>query len=662
MSSNEDLDALESGRKKRTLFQTPGTFTPGMQGDTARRISDQFTPRTPFTKQQQRYVNALPSILRTSTKQKPSHQQEEASAERSLSEQQDNDGVRVTRADPDGESEAGNDSEINVQCTRSRRGRDGTQRSKFVRDEDLGEEFMFEVDVTLRKQDYGEPGSHEYRKNKEMATRALAEKFGVARHKIVSDAEEGDVSKHMHVQQVIVSILHRVKEGHERCKQMDFMDLCKLADFTGDTSSTNCVDWWGHKEINIWTDWELLTEEHVRAWQYSINLRFSDEDRIASSWLKEFVYNSSTDSLRTAVDKRYSKLDINQRGGVMYLYYSLTEMFVMSREVTEAMKYFIDLFKKKGVARYTGENVLQISEELLGVAKRLDSVALLTYEHVHDILSGLCICTNARFRDTFKLLRQNADLGVLHNTLRTIPVDATPLEEIEAVLDFAVDMYDKLSVAQLWIKPGKGGGNTALNTIVKQVTECWNCGEKGHTAQKCPHPKNPELYNKNRKAFMDKKSANNNNGSGGGKNNNSGGGKGNANPGYDRKAWEAKLAKQNIKIDTDGVLKCFCKKCGLNTTHSTGFHKVYVLNPAGFSLPDSHPYIVACAQLRALQGTHTPTHKPPPTTQTSGEKTAGHAGSISRAHIEQKLADLERTSTDPNAASIAETIRSIFLN
>jgi hypothetical protein len=83
------------------------------------------------------------------------------------------------------------------------------------------------------------------------------------------------------------------------------------------------------------------------------------------------VYNSSTDSLCTAVDKKYSKLNINQRGGVMYLYYSLTEMFVMSREVTEAMKYFIDLFKKKGVARYTGENVLKISEELLGVASGL---------------------------------------------------------------------------------------------------------------------------------------------------------------------------------------------------------------------------------------------------------------------------------------------------
>ena len=87
----------------------------------------------------------------------------------------------------------------------------------------------------------------------------------------------------------------------------------------------------------------------------------------------------------------------------------------MSLEVTEAMKYFIDLFKKKGVAQYTGKNVLKISEELLGVAKRLDSAGLLTYENVHDILSCLCICTNSRFRDTFKLLKQNAELGVLTN-------------------------------------------------------------------------------------------------------------------------------------------------------------------------------------------------------------------------------------------------------
>ncbi len=67
---------------------------------------------------------------------------------------------------------------------------------------------MFEVDMTLRMQDYGEPRLTEYRKNKEMVTYALAEKFGVACHKIVSDAKESDVSWHLHIQQVIVSILH----------------------------------------------------------------------------------------------------------------------------------------------------------------------------------------------------------------------------------------------------------------------------------------------------------------------------------------------------------------------------------------------------------------------------------------------------------------------
>ncbi len=88
-----------------------------------------------------------------------------------------------------------------------------------------------------------------------------------------------------------------------------------------------------------------------------------------------------------------------------------------------------------------------------------------------------------------------------------------------------------------------------------------------------------------------------------------------------------------------------------------------VLNPAVFTLPDNHPYMVACAQ---LHGQHsTPTPKPPITQMPSGEKTTGgHGGSLnlSRAQVEQKLADLERTSTDPNAASIVETIRAIFLN
>lgn len=56
------------------------------------------------------------------------------------------------------------------------------QAAKFVRDVDVPDNEMLEGQVVLRREDYGEPGSSEYRKNMQMATYALAEKFGVAKH------------------------------------------------------------------------------------------------------------------------------------------------------------------------------------------------------------------------------------------------------------------------------------------------------------------------------------------------------------------------------------------------------------------------------------------------------------------------------------------------
>ena len=50
---------------------------------------------------------------------------------------------------------------------------------------------------------------------------------------------------------------------------------------------------------------------------------------------------------------------------------TLCELFQMSREIKLAMISFIEYLKKKGVATYSGENVLIASEELLGVCKRL---------------------------------------------------------------------------------------------------------------------------------------------------------------------------------------------------------------------------------------------------------------------------------------------------
>ena len=57
----------------------------------------------------------------------------------------------------------------------------------------------------------------------------------------------------------------------------------------------------------------------------------------------------------------------------------------MPKEVKNAMLAFIEFFKKYGIAKYEGENILVAAEQLLGVCKRLDAVGALTKEHVHDL-------------------------------------------------------------------------------------------------------------------------------------------------------------------------------------------------------------------------------------------------------------------------------------
>lgn len=382
----EEVQASDAQR----FFETPASSFGRTPFTTTRRISDQFsvTPANLQTRQQQqrrRQQVQLPlSILQSSRPPTPYG------------------GI----APPPGLNAASTSSRNAT--TTSGTGRDAVdtsirvraavaslQQSKFVRSSDLDEYLMVNhLEVALRKEDYGVPGGPEYRKNMLSAVASLSDKFGVARHKVITSAEEGDQTKNKFVQQVLVGLNHRVKEGHERAKKFDFMDICTVADYStsrSDFDPEDCSTWWGQEEINIWTDWELISETHVRAWQLSINRRFSDGDLIASLWLKEFIYNSSTDSLRTAIDKRYIKIPLEQRGGVTYLWYCLDEMFTMSREVRQAMLDFIDLFKRRGVSRYTGENILVVEEELMCVTKRLAADGSLTEDHVIDVLCGLSI-------------------------------------------------------------------------------------------------------------------------------------------------------------------------------------------------------------------------------------------------------------------------------
>eukprot|EP00956_Cyclotella_meneghiniana_P022695 scaffold43222_cov23-Cyclotella_meneghiniana.AAC.1 len=88
-------------------------------------------------------------------------------------------------------------------------------------------------------------------------------------------------------------------------------------------------------------------------------------------------------------------------------------MFTMSREVRQAMLGFIALFKRRGVARYTGENVMVVEEELQCVGRRLSADGSL-----HMTMSSMF---------DWPLVLPN------------VPINPTPLETLEAVLDKACD-------------------------------------------------------------------------------------------------------------------------------------------------------------------------------------------------------------------------------
>ena len=119
----------------------------------------------------------------------------------------------------------------------------------------------------------------------------------------------------MHIQTRLMTTKQKVDELEERAKECDFTDICNYSKLNG-AESNNCVEWWDASSNNIFKSWDTLTLAEVKAWQESINRTFSKTNRIASQWLKIFVYRGSTESLKAAVKirmtncRQVSKVDL----------------------------------------------------------------------------------------------------------------------------------------------------------------------------------------------------------------------------------------------------------------------------------------------------------------------------------------------------------------
>jgi hypothetical protein len=212
----------------------------------------------------------------------------------------------------------------------------------------VGDADMLNVDVSLRKEDYGEPNTSDYRKNMLIATTSLTEKFGVAKHKLVTRAQDGDQEKSAHIfsMWLLASCIVLKKD---------------------------------RREVRLWTGWIFVPcPASVEVWIVKIRviggmalrLMFGETGIFArrsrsvggslvltSTFLKGTELQASgCNSLCTtlALILYNNELSANQRGGVIYLFYVLHKMFEMSREVKDAMQKFLDIFKHNGVSRYSG--------------------------------------------------------------------------------------------------------------------------------------------------------------------------------------------------------------------------------------------------------------------------------------------------------------------
>ena len=111
----------------------------------------------------------------------------------------------------------------------------GTQRSKFVRREDIADDDIADTDVVVPKTKRGTEGTKDYNSIMKDATTSLSTKFGVAKHMIVtaedSDSPLGNNVKNLRIQHSILQLILRSHEAHQRCKRYDFMSILLIPNF-----------------------------------------------------------------------------------------------------------------------------------------------------------------------------------------------------------------------------------------------------------------------------------------------------------------------------------------------------------------------------------------------------------------------------------------------
>lgn len=379
-------------------------------------------------------------------------------------------------------------------------------------------------------------------------------------------------------------------------------------------------------------------------------MRYDEADgvhRMNQQWLLKFIRNCVSDSIHTMIEPIFSELPVHQRNGAVYLKMVEELCFAVDDHVIESLVKHLENFGEgSGCKGFDDENINVIDHEIVPMATRLEQLGKLPDESSKWILKGLCKASNNEFRETFQTIFRLRNQTLLEVTASDAPTKSA-LEWIKAYFHQAKALYTSLVLRNKWLSRSKR--NAHAHAIVEGVTICWNCGKQGHRAPDCPEDRDHETFEKNKKAFMERKKAGQSNqGTQKGK---KGGGKGSdtgtqKSGGYTRSGF----GSNGVMVTSDGQVYTHCKHgtaaegCGVNQTHSSKYHNEWMANKTSFKLPPTHPFMTASAS--------------------KGKSSQGFVpesvDSAVQSALAKMLAKLETASSDPDISGAAGLLKPLF--
>ena len=439
----------------------------------------------------------------------------------------------------------------------------------------------------------GAPGSREFNYNYYGATKAIIPLLGAAKH-FVADSQTGEPdtaneSKNASLQETFVGNALKIKKLEHRLWSYDMMD-CILIPTLVDKDAIHPQFKYGDRStrLNLLEHASRISLDRVIAWQYDTN-EYSEVDAESSKWLDHLLVASSTDELNIRVTYKIELLPLKEQGGVVRLKLMLDKMFFMSAAVVSALQEWIKQFAVAGPSKTPGENIAICMQQFLACSTRLAENLQLPSESSAHLLEGLTKCSVELFSKPFdNMLQQERMASLTRNVLLEDDSRAT-LKRIQHIAKLANTSYHTLCTSGMYNLPG-GAARTSFNF------KCFNCGGFGHGVRDCKKKKDQAKIDENKKKFVEAKKAEGGGASFTKRSNNSKSNKGKKKKAAKNSGNQAptKPGESNGVHMVNGKFMCKCNKgCGLNMTHTSGFHDAWALcvqNNVPFALPASHKF------------------------------------------------------------------------